>query len=305
MATLTITRDLLSRGKGGIAISREREQVRMPRHRHEFFEIAIVFSGTGLHRLGPFRHRLRAGDVFLINPHRDHAFEETDGLNLVNLLLHEQVIARQQRLLGASTHARRLFDLKRRRWSESDLHHRLMLDPATLDRVEEAINRLEEETLRDEPASPALCEAHLTLLLGLLLRAADDRSRSSPQRDEAERQRLGRLFSWIERHLDHPLRLVDLAAQVHCSPRTLQRLFLENLQMTPLAYVTQCRLLRAKRLLVSGEGRVPIAEVAHACGFEDGNYFSAWFHRLEGSPPREFRARQRSVLPPNDGKHRG
>ena len=54
--------------------------------------------------------------------------------------------------------------------------------------------------------------------------------------------------------------------------------------------VTAQRIRLSGRLLREAPGR-PIAEIAHACGFESLATFYRVFHATEGMPPGEFRAR--------------
>jgi len=46
---------------------------------------------------------------------------------------------------------------------------------------------------------------------------------------------------------------------------------------------------RARKLLT--DTSYAIGEIAILCGFPDANYFTRFFHRHEGIPPGEYRAR--------------
>ena len=58
--------------------------------------------------------------------------------------------------------------------------------------------------------------------------------------------------------------------------------------MTPHGYLTDRRIEKAK--LWISEGRRPLAEIAHLCGFSSQAYFTKWFKRLVGVTPGEYRA---------------
>ena len=73
------------------------DQSEMPMHRHEFAELVIVLSGKAVHSTGRVRHRLQAGDILFINSSRSHAYEETRGLSLVNILVREDVFHEAER----------------------------------------------------------------------------------------------------------------------------------------------------------------------------------------------------------------
>ncbi len=96
-----------------------------------------------------------------------------------------------------------------------------------------------------------------------------------------------RVYEYIERHLDGPLTLRELAAFAGLSVFHFLRCFKRCTGMPPHAYVRGRRIERAKQLLARGEAT--IAEVAFRCGFADQSSFARTFHRIVGDTPREFR----------------
>ena len=61
------------------------------------------------------------------------------------------------------------------------------------------------------------------------------------------------------------LALEDIAARLGCSTRHLRRVFMDEWQVSPIAYRETCRLLLAKQLLT--DTRLPVLDVAMASGF--------------------------------------
>ena len=59
--------------------------------------------------------------------------------------------------------------------------------------------------------------------------------------------------------------------------------------MTPMQYLTHCRLENAARLLRDGSG-ASITDVSLECGFSSSQYFATVFHRRYGCTPREFKS---------------
>ena len=85
-----------------------------------------------------------------------------------------------------------------------------------------------------------------------------------------------------------PSLTTEAIAQLHgMSVRSLNRLFLEVLDMTPIEY------LNAYRISVACEGiqlwNPSIAEVAKWAGFEDEAYFSRVFKNIKGMSPQEYK----------------
>ncbi|MRN55140.1 helix-turn-helix transcriptional regulator [Paenibacillus monticola] len=65
------------------------------------------------------------------------------------------------------------------------------------------------------------------------------------------------------------------------------RLFRVVMGKTPNRYLTDCRLARAKLLLVSTE--LSVAQVATQAGFTQASYFIKVFKQNEGLPPKQYR----------------
>ena len=59
-----------------------------PMHSHEFHELAVVYSGTGLHVTPQESIPLQAGDVISIKPGQIHGYKKIDNLVLMNVLIH-------------------------------------------------------------------------------------------------------------------------------------------------------------------------------------------------------------------------
>lgn len=92
---------------------------------------------------------------------------------------------------------------------------------------------------------------------------------------------------YIDRHVQEPVSLGELAALCGMSVTHFRRLFRRVFQRTPMEYRDQVRLWHAKDYLL---GNVcSLREVAERCGFEDVNYFSRFFKKHTGVSPSRFR----------------
>ena len=267
-----------------VVVHRVPRQAPILNHRHEFCEIVIILSGTGVHVTGGFRREIEGGDVLVINSHRSHGYERTRGLNLVNILIHDEVLARIERTLRDVPGYHALFNTKAERWNRPQERDRIRLNAAERAQAGEWIDRLEAESRTDSPENALIAEAYLTLIAGMIAR----RYRGGAERGKgASLAGIGGVVSWIEQNLDQPVRVAALARRAGMSERSFYREFRKTMGCAPVEYVLQARLLRAAELLRAG-GHRRIAEVAQACGFSDSNYFSSCFRRFKGCSPRAF-----------------
>lgn len=105
---------------------------------------------------------------------------------------------------------------------------------------------------------------------------------------------------WLDAHLSEAIRMDELAARFHMTPRTFKRRFHNATGDPPLRYLQQLRLERAKKLLEQPYRR--LADVTRAVGYEDPSAFSRLFHARTGMSPGAYRSR---FLPPGAGTDTG
>jgi AraC-like DNA-binding protein len=270
--------------KAKVAVSRQPVQSTMSQHRHEFFEIAIILSGHGVHITGEFRHIIETGDVLVINRRRTHGYESNDNLNLVNILIGEEMIAQLNRKLREVSAFHALFSLESLRWQRKEYQSRLRLDSVQLRQAGEWVDCLERELQQGDAVNLFAAEAYLTLIVNLLVRNYEQGRPVVARPDD----QLGRLLGWLEQNCAEPLTVGRMAKQAGMSERHFFRVFSRAVGQSPLAYLNRARIRRATDLMAGGGEKMRIAEVATACGFGDSNYFSRSFRQITGRTPREF-----------------
>jgi len=137
-------------------------------------------------------------------------------------------------------------------------------------------------------------------------------------RDEREDQRGGRLdvlsrmpekvqqaIGIMQRNIENPLPLPDIAKRVGLSPRQLERLMLGHTGQSPLRLYMQLRIERARELLITSNR--PVIDVAVRAGFTSTSHFSGWYKRIYGVRPSEMRAGAAPpvrILPATRGRNR-
>lgn len=83
------------------------------------------------------------------------------------------------------------------------------------------------------------------------------------------------------------LTLAELARQVHCSERHLERLFREKFGVSLRSQQVELRLQQACRLLA--DSRIKIASIAAESGYQNLGLFNAMFKKRFGMTPSEWR----------------
>ncbi|MDW7746115.1 GlxA family transcriptional regulator [Halomonas sp.] len=138
----------------------------------------------------------------------------------------------------------------------------------------------------------ALAEAIAEEFIHERIRGVGDRQRSPLRvRLGHSHPKLEEVATLMEANLQEPLALDELARYAGLSRRQLERLFQRYVGCPPLKYYLELRLARARLLLQ--QTRMPITEVALACGFVSPPHFTKCYHDHFGhSPSGERKHRQ-------------
>lgn len=107
--------------------------------------------------------------------------------------------------------------------------------------------------------------------------------------DPSRVPRLAALLEWIPAHLGEDLSLDALAIQACMTPRTLSRVFVQELGMGPGRYVERVRLEAARNLLQ--DAQASIATVARLTGFGHPENLRRTFHKHLSVSPQEYAER--------------
>lgn len=90
----------------------------------------------------------------------------------------------------------------------------------------------------------------------------------------------------IEAELDSGLNVNDLAAMMRVGRTTLFKAFLQVLGISPIDYLTRCRIKRAKELL--NEQQYEVGQIARMTGYKDVRYFQKRFKMQENMSVSEW-----------------
>ncbi|WP_371169776.1 GlxA family transcriptional regulator [Aliiroseovarius sp. 2305UL8-7] len=134
---------------------------------------------------------------------------------------------------------------------------------------------------------PVLAQAVLNMCLHTVQRSETDRQQSSTSASLGVRNdKLVRIIAHFEAHLEDSINLDEITEKLGMSRRQMERLFRQYLSTTPKKYLQNMRLQRARILLA--ETDMAVVDVATACGFDSGAYFSKCFREAFGMSPHKF-----------------
>ena len=110
---------------------------------------------------------------------------------------------------------------------------------------------------------------------------------SAVEPEKQEERTITGLTRYLQEHLAEEISLSVLAEQFHLNPQYISQLFKSEIGVNFLAYLTNIRMEKAKKLLLSTS--LPIAEVAEQSGYGDYRVFTKVFKKSEGVTPSQYR----------------
>ena len=112
--------------------------------------------------------------------------------------------------------------------------------------------------------------------------------RQASQQDLFQEERaIHGLTRYLQEHLAEEISLSVLAEQFHLSAQYISQLFKSEIGVNFLAYLTNIRMERAKKLLLTTS--LPIAQVSEQSGDGDYRVFTKVFKKSEGITPSQYR----------------
>jgi len=244
-------------------------------HDHDFWEIALIAGGGGVHVGRGGATRAERGQAFFLRPRVWHAYRDCVALDVRNVCWSEAFLARE---LSALRHgplmAAHLESWRHPAWcGERELRFAPDEFETTLTRWEEAFAA--RSNIERTARTLLLFEA---LWNGVPIEANQTRALHPAARTCA---------ALLEHELGRAWTLAELGRRAHLSPEHLSREFKRAFGLAPMEYLARHRLERAAARLVSGDE--PLAHIGQSVGYDDASYFARRFQKQFGMSPREYR----------------
>jgi AraC-type DNA-binding domain-containing proteins len=172
--------------------------------------------------------------------------------------------------------------LDRNEWTLDYRNFHLGDDP----RVLQTIHQLVQIFIDNEPAKDVLASLKLRELLVRLMQTQARSLLLQESKQWLNQNRLAAAVEHIKTHLHERICIEDLCKKSCMSRQHFFRSFKQELGITPIEFINQERVKRAKELLAYSN--LSISEVCFQVGFSSVAYFDRVFKHLVGKSPRQF-----------------
>jgi AraC family transcriptional activator of pobA len=240
-------------------------------HKHDFFHIVVVMTGSGWHEIDFKRHQVYDGSVFIVKPGQVHAWNLSPDIQ-------GYIIEFYRESLDANVPI------------STDLTNQILVSKDAIVMKEDELSQLTcnsdemySEILQEKDLYDISLQAYLTGVLVDLVRVlGNDHPNKFISQGLAENfQQLVNIFF----HEQHGVSFY--AKKLGVTNKALTAILKRKRRKTPRQIIQERFLLEAKRLL--SYSHLSIAEIGYKIGFEDSNYFSRFFRMQVGMTPAEFR----------------
>lgn len=236
-------------------------------HWHEHIELHYILEGYTLIKLGQKEIHAQKGDLVVANANELHA-GYCDGRPFKALVV--------------------IFELES--FSKELADWNIVLESLIQgdSEVVEIMDSIYREFRREDLGYTLCIKGALLRLIAYLVRNYTAAVLTETESDKRKKrlERLNTVIEYIGENYTEPISNGELAELIHLSEDRFNHLFKESMGMSPLQYMNELRLKKAKNLLKRREDSV--AEVAAAVGFTDYNHFGRMFRRYYGCAPTDI-----------------
>jgi AraC-like DNA-binding protein/mannose-6-phosphate isomerase-like protein (cupin superfamily) len=253
--------DIAAEYPGLVIIHQKIKVLTKDRHAHHEHEFFLPLQGEIRVRVGEKVLKAGPGKMIYLPPETDHAFESSAAGQGERLILLVQASAWKARE-GVSVPAK-VADSSQ---LAKELLFHLLIHPKT-------------------KAGKALIDT-LLVTLSETLEAASGAEGLRHLSAKAGDARILRAVDYIETNFREPLSMEEIARHSGLGLRTLNRLFLDELSLSPKQLVTLYRMEEAKRLLE--KQKLSVTDVALEVGYASLSQFIHSFRKVTGKLPSDY-----------------
>ena len=245
------------------------EEYRFRQHSHEEYEINYISAGQAMMQIEGQDVLIHQGQCVVIPPQKKHSFQVDSraGCKLTQLEMSLEMKKQDEEFFKREGEVCRFYIIK------------------NCDEIVPLIERIarlfrKEETEHNEfLLKITAVEMMITLNYYINQKGSRHSFRGTAGLKQAT--------AWIQEHFDEPVNLEKVAESAGISSRYLTKYFSEVMGKTCVEYITELRMEKAKHLL--WETNKTILEIAMETGYENAQYFSRVFQKMEGIPPKKYR----------------
>jgi AraC-like DNA-binding protein len=260
-------------------------------HKHDFIEIAYVFSGKGLHSVGDYQYEVSKGDMFVINYNVPHGFFPTPGTDDSPILYN--CVFRPE-FLDISLFSEIYFEDITSSFLFKSLFPEdfppvpdLSLHGVDFNEIGELFDKMYTEYKLQKTGYSDIIRAYLIELIVKMFRLK--KSKGQKNITVKHKDLVEKAIDYLKQNYHSEINFDDLALKSFLSKNYFRKLFKEVTGINFSDYIQRIRVDEACNLLKNTD--LKIVDIAFQVGFQDTKFFYEVFKKITGKTPGDYRGK--------------
>lgn len=248
-------------------------------HQQPTWEVSFVASGSGIRLIGDTSEPFYPEEVVLIPPGIPHCWyfngDDTDADGKIKNIT---VTFSDTFLNNCQQSFPELFPFVEQ---VKSIREAVKYDKRTAGRIASLLGEMRSQDAVGQLSS-------MINMLFLLSHVAGIQTVGRCAKTDKQQERLNRIRVYVSCNLSRDISLDDIVRHVGMNKSAFCTFFKQATGKTFIAYLNECRIEQACRLL--REKNNPVSEICYAVGFTDIPYFNRLFKKSKGCAPSAYRA---------------
>lgn len=265
------------------------------RHKHNFYEINIIQSGTGVHIIGRQEFKCKRGDIYIVPPFVSHRYISDGDLNVHNVMISDMWMKHYASDLATLPDFYSIFSPLPPMDPNAEHSVFMSLSEKDIVKLDKFVSNLNLYYLRGTNHSDnhiiyssTLINSYALAIVSAICVHYDEYGKNNLTKNSSSTDMydFAKSLHYIYSHYNEKISVAELAKEASMSYSTYNRIFKKQLGTSPLNYVNQYRIAVAKYYLKKG---MSVIETATLTGFFDHSHFIKAFAKEVGITPAEYR----------------
>lgn len=259
---------ILKVSMSGIRIEKLEDRInpRVPfPHKHDFFQIILITSGSGLHKIDFEKFVLSKNQIFIMKPGQVHSWQLNKNVTGIVIEFNRESVPEFNENISYSS-------------------DEIKVKAQHFERLRSIAEIMRQEFLEEKELYDVCLRGYLS---GFLIQLLREDARASKSSHKAENL-IDRFRKLVELHYKNEHRVEFYAKELNTTAKALTMQLSRSLGKSPRQLIQERFLMEAKRLLAFTD--LSVAEVGYQLGFLDANYFTRFFKSHEKVTPAKFRS---------------
>lgn len=250
---------------------RESQSKKYEKHWHRFFEIEILLSGSGTHRINENSYPVRRGEMHLLKLTDIHEFSFDENCGHYLIQIPTTYLPPEMNLLILNC--------------PKDMI--VYLDEAELCQVENLCKILIGQSQNAAPYSPDIIKSTIVTICLLLFQKLNINKQDIHKNGES---RINDIIIFIQNNFQKSLNVSKIAERFYMNSEYFSRYFKKHMGVGPREYLVALRMEHAKKLV--RQSPLNILDISAACGYSSVTAFLRDFRQKYNCTPTQMREKQ-------------